>query len=462
MSTSIMTSVVAFIVAIGVLVTVHEFGHYWVARKLGFKVLRFSIGFGKPLVTRVSRDPDAVEYVLAAVPLGGYVRLLDERDGPVPPQDAHRAFNRRPPVARIAVLLAGPVANLLFAILAYWILLMQGIPGLKPVIGDVENGSFASRADLRPLDEIIAVDGKATSTRQAAVLAILEGVVAEGVVAVEVRGQGGGARKLSIRVPAGERRALTEPGTLLDGLGFSFWYPPQPVVVGELTPGMPAERAGLAPGDRVVAMDGEPVDDYVAFVERIRGRPGQPTRLTVLRGTERRELELELVPQPSEEDGQVIGKIGLGAAFPDDGGFPEAMRTVERHGPVAALAAAARETWDKSALTVRFLWRMVTGDVSTKNISGPINIAQYAGLTATEGFTYYLGFLALVSISLAILNLLPVPVLDGGQVVFQLAEMAKGAPLSAEAQLLGQKVGIAMLVALMGFAFYNDISRLFG
>src|SRR5688572_19964548 len=236
MSTAILTSIVAFIVAIGVLVTVHEFGHYWVARRLGFKVVRFSIGFGKPLLKRVSRDADAVEYVLAAVPLGGYVRLLDERDGPVPPQDVHRAFNRRPPAARIAVLLAGPVANLVFAILAYWVLLMNGIPGLKPVIGDVEGGSFAAHADLRRLDEIISVDGQSTPTRQAAVLAILEAVVAEGAVPVEVRGEGGATRRLRIFVPASERRALTEPGTLLDGLGFSFWYPPQPVVVGELTP----------------------------------------------------------------------------------------------------------------------------------------------------------------------------------------------------------------------------------
>jgi regulator of sigma E protease len=460
MSSTILTSVVAFIVAIGVLVTVHEFGHYWVARRLGFKVLRFSIGFGKPLVRRVSRDADAVEYVLAAVPLGGYVRLLDERDGPVPPEDAHRAFNRRPPLARIAVLLAGPAANLVFAIFAYWILLMQGIPGLKPVIGEVSQGSFAAQADLRPLDEITAVAGKATPTRQAAVLAILEGVVDEGAVPIEVRGEGSGARRLTIRVPAGERRALTEPGTLLDGLGFTFWYPPQPVVVGELTPGFPAEQSGLALGDRIVAVDGEPVDDYFKFVERIRGRAGQATRLAVLRGDER--LEVELVPKAVEEEGRRIGKIGLGAERGDAGAFPDSMRTVERYGPLEAVIAAGRETWDKSALTVRFLWRMVTGDVSTKNISGPINIAQYAGLTATEGFTYYLGFLALVSISLAVLNLLPVPVLDGGQVVFQLAEMAKGAPLSMEAQVFGQRVGIAMLVALMGFAFYNDLSRLFG
>jgi regulator of sigma E protease len=231
-------------------------------------------------------------------------------------------------------------------------------------------------------------------------------------------------------------------------------------VVGELTPGFPAEQAGLQLGDRVVAIEGEPVGDYVEFVERIRNRAGEATRLSLLRGDQR--LDVELVPKAVEEEGQTIGKIGLGTQRGDSGGFPDSMQTVERYGPLEAMLGAARETWAKSALTVRFLWRMVTGDVSAKNISGPINIAQYAGLTATEGFTYYLGFLALVSISLAVLNLLPVPVLDGGQVVFQLAEMAKGAPLSMEAQLFGQKVGIAMLVALMGFAFYNDLSRLFG
>ncbi len=460
MNAGILTSIVAFVVAIGILVTVHEFGHFWVARRLGFKVLRFSLGFGKPLLKRVSRDADAVEYVLSAIPLGGYVRLLDERDGPVPAGEEHRAFNRRPPLARIAVLLAGPGANFLFAILAYWILFMQGIPGLKPVVGEVAPDSYAAHADLRPLDEITAVAGRATPTRQAAVLAILEGVVDNGAVPVEVKGERGTVRKLTIRVPESERRALTEPGTLLNGLGFSFWYPPQPVVVGELTPDFPAAAAGLALGDRVIEVDGEPVDDYLKFVNLIRARAGQATELTVMRGGKR--LSFELVPKAVVEEGRTVGKIGLGASLSEAGGFPESMQMVERHGPLSAIGPAVRETWDKSALTVRFLWRMVTGDVSTKNISGPINIAQYAGLTATEGFTYYLGFLALVSISLAVLNLLPVPVLDGGQVVFQLLEMAKGAPISMKAQMLGQKVGIAMLVALMGFAFYNDITRLFG
>jgi regulator of sigma E protease len=460
MSAGFLTSLAAFIVAIGVLVTVHEFGHYWIARRLGFKVLRFSIGFGKPLLKRVSRDADRVEYVLAAIPLGGYVRLLDERDGPVSPEEAHRAFNRRPPRARIAVLLAGPGANFLFAILAYWLLFMQGIPGLKPVIGEVAADSVAARADFRSLDEITAVAGEPTPTRQAAILRILEGVVEAGSVPVEVRDAGGAKRQLTLRVPDEERRALTEPGVLLRGLGFSFWYPPQPVVVGELAPDFPAAAAGIAPGDRVIEVEGVPIDDYLKFVDVIRGRAGEPTRIALLR--DGRRLEFELVPRPVVEDGRTIGKIGLGAAPGDPGAFPASMQTVERYGPIAAIAPAVRETWEKSALTVRFLWRMVTGDVSTKNISGPINIAQYAGLTAVEGFTYYLGFLALVSISLAVLNLLPVPVLDGGQVAFQLAEIVKGAPLSTEAQVFGQKIGIAMLVLLMGFAFYNDLTRLFG
>jgi regulator of sigma E protease len=460
MSGAILTSLVAFVIAIGILVTVHEFGHFWVARRLGFKVLRFSLGFGRPLLTRVSRDADRVEYVLSAVPLGGYVRLLDERDGPVPPGEEHRAFNRRPPLARIAVLLAGPGANFLFAIFAYWILFMQGVPGLKPLIGDVAPDSYAAHADLRPLDTITAVAGEATATQEAAVLAILDGVVGEGAVPVEVRDEQGGLRKLTIRVPEGERRVLTEPGMLLTGLGFSFWHPAQDVIAGDVTPGGPADVAGIRTGDRLVEIDGRAIHDRDAFVGAVSARAGQPTRLAVVRGGER--LEIEVIPKAVEEEGRTIGRVGV--VLPPGAGvaYPESMRTVEHYRALDAIGPAVRETWEKSALTVRFLWRMVVGDVSTKNISGPINIAQYAGLTATEGFTYYLAFLALVSISLAVLNLLPVPVLDGGQVVFQFAEMAKGAPLSMKAQVLGQKVGIAMLVALMGFAFYNDLSRLFG
>ncbi len=359
------------------------------------------------------------------------------------------------------MLLAGPGANFLFAILAYWILFMQGVPGLKPVIGEVVPDSHAAHADLRTLDEIVGIDGKATPTRQAAMLAILEGVVEEGAVPVEVRDERGATRNLTIRVPEGERRALTEPGVLLRGLGLSFWYPPQPVVVAELSPGDPAIRAGLAIGDRIVAVDGTPVGRLPGIRRR---DPFAPGAADPHHGDPGRQANRPR-PRARRPSSRRAGPSARSAWALHSATAADSRRRCRLSsvtGRLRRLAPAVRETWDKSALTVRFLWRMVTGHVSTKNISGPINIAQYAGLTATEGFTYYLGFLALVSISLAVLNLLPVPVLDGGQVVFQLVEMVKGAPLSMKAQVFGQKVGIAMLVALMGVAFYNDITRLFG
>jgi regulator of sigma E protease len=454
----ILTSVVAFIVAIGVLVAVHEFGHYWVARKLGFKVLRFSIGFGRPLAKRVGKEPDRTEYVIAAIPLGGYVKMLDEREGPVAPEDAARAFQSRPPLARIAVLLAGPGFNFLFAIVAFWLVFMNGVPGLKPVVGEVTVGSFAEQAGLRPEDTLLSVDGRAVATREAAMLGMLDALVDGGDVPLVVRGMDGAERALDLVVPAERRRELTEPGVLLRGLGFGFWLPRQPVVVEALAEGGPAALAGLRIGDEVVAVGGEPVADFAAFVERIRLRPGQTVTLGVRRGGDL--LELPVAVEAQSDDGVLVGRIGVTVG--GDLRFPEEMRTLERYGPLAAAGPALGETWSKTVLTVKFLWRMVTGDVSTKNISGPINIAQYAGLSALGGLAYFLGFLALVSISLGVLNLLPIPILDGGQVLYQLAEMVKGRPLSEELQIAGQKAGVVLLVALMGFAFYNDIARLIG
>lgn len=455
---AILTSVVAFIVAIGVLVAVHEFGHYWVARRLGFKVLRFSIGFGRPLVKWVGKGPDRTEYVIAAIPLGGYVKMLDEREGPVAPEDASRAFQSRPPLARIAVLLAGPGFNFLFAIAAFWLVFMNGVPGLKPVVGDVTVGSFAEQAGLRPDDTLLAVDGRAVATREAAMLGMLDALVDGGDVPLVVRGVDGAERSLDLVVPADRRRELTEPGALLRGLGFGFWLPRQPVVVETLAEGGPAAVAGLRIGDEVVAVGEEPVADFSAFVERIRLRPGQTVTLGVRRGGEL--LELPVAVEAQSDDGVLVGRIGVTVG--GDVRFPEEMRTLERYGPFAAVSPALGETWSKTVLTVKFLWRMVTGDVSTKNISGPINIAQYAGLSALGGLAYFLGFLALVSISLGVLNLLPIPILDGGQVLYQVAEMVKGRPLSEELQIAGQKAGVVLLVALMGFAFYNDIARLIG
>jgi regulator of sigma E protease len=455
---AILTSVLAFVVAISVLIAVHEYGHFWAARRLGFKVLRFSIGFGRPLLRRQGAAPDHTEYVLAALPLGGYVKMLDEREGPLAPGDSGRSFQSRPPLARIGVLLAGPGANFLFAVLAFWLLYMAGVPGLKPVVGEVAAGSVAAESGMASGETIVQVGGHPVATREAALLGILDVLVDEGRVPLTLVDEAGRERSTTLWVPPERRRQLTEPGALLDGLGFSFWYPKIPVVVGQLVDGGPAQRAGLLPGDEVVAVDGQPVDDFRRFVEMIRARPGQAVEFELRRdGGSRR---VEVVVDAEQADGETIGRIGMSAG--GSASFPDWMRTEERFGPLAAFGPALQETWDKTALTVKFLWRMVTGDVSTKNISGPINIAQYAGLSALGGLTYFLGFMALISISLGVLNLLPVPILDGGQVLYQLAEMVKGSPLSEETQVVGQKVGIAFLVALMGFAFYNDIARLIG
>jgi len=458
MTTALLTSVLGFIVAIGVLVAVHEYGHFWAARRLGFKVLRFSIGFGRPLARKVGRAPDRTEYVIAAVPLGGYVKMLDEREGPLAPEDVPRSFQSRPPLARIGVLLAGPGFNFLFALVAFWVLYMGGVPGLKPVVGEVADGSPAAEAGLRPDQTILRIGDQDVATREAAVLGILDALVSEGGVPLTVADAGGREQALTLFVAPEKRRELTEPGALLSGLGFGFWYPRLPAVVGQVVEGGPAYRAGLLTGDEIVAVDGQPVGSFADLVKVVRAHPGGTLAFDVRR--DGRSLDLDVAVDAVEEDGATVGRVGMSSG--GTAAFPESMRTEERYGPLAAIAPAARETWSKTALTVKFLWRMVTGDVSTKNISGPINIAQYAGLSALGGLTYFLGFMALISISLGVLNLLPIPILDGGQVLYQVAEMIKGRPLSEEAQVVGQKVGIAFLVALMGFAFYNDIVRLIG
>jgi regulator of sigma E protease len=289
-------------------------------------------------------------------------------------------------------------------------------------------------------------------------LGILDVVVDRGQVPVTLRDQGGRERSVVLAVPAGRQVELTEPGALMTGLGFSFWYPRLPVIVGQLVEGGSAAAAGLRPGDEIYAVDGEPVEDFSRFVELVRNRPGETLTFDLRRGGAT--LRLEVPVRTEVEDGRNIGRIGMSAG--GSASFPESMRTEERYGPLAALRPAVAETWSKTVLTVKFLWRMVTGHVSTKNISGPINIAQYAGLSALGGMTYFLGFMALISISLGVLNLLPIPILDGGQVLYQVVEMVKGSPVSEDLQLAGQKVGIAFLVALMGFAFYNDIVRLIG
>jgi regulator of sigma E protease len=451
---TILSYVLAFLVAIGVLVAVHEYGHFWMARRLGIRVLRFSIGFGRPLWSR--RGADGTEYAVAAIPLGGYVKLLDEREGPIDPGLAAEAYNRKPVWARILVLLAGPLANFLFAVAAYWVLFVAGVPALKPVIGDVAAESTAARAGLRAGDEILGVGSKDTGTREEAVLALLDELMNGQAVEMRVTDGQGDSRLVRLDV-VGDLRALTEPGALLPGLGFDFWYPAVPARVGKVLPGSPAERAGLREGDEILAVNDEPVADFAALVALVQPKPGVRLDFTVERDGATLSMPVEVEAQREGE--RLVGRIGVQPAAP--AALPEGMRTLERHGPLGALVHATDKTWSMSVLTVRMLWNVVTGDVSVKNLSGPINIAEYAGFSARQGILSFLSFLAIVSVSLFVLNLLPIPILDGGQIVYQLAELAKGSPLSDRAQAVGQQIGLLLLLVLMSFAFYNDLSRLF-
>ncbi|MGB5209719.1 MAG: RIP metalloprotease RseP [Gammaproteobacteria bacterium] len=450
----IFTSILAFVVAISVLVAVHEYGHFWVARKLGVRVLRFCIGFGKPIWSRTAgRDP--VEYAVAAVPLGGYVKLLDEREGPVPDDQKHRAFNRQSPIRRIAILVAGPLFNFIFAVFAYWLMFITGVSALQPVIGGIEAGSRAEFAELRAGDRIVAVDQRQTPTMMDARIGLLDGLVGDGEARVRVVGIDGQTRDVLLSV-IGNRRELTETADIFPQLGIQPWRPIVPPVIGSLSDDGSAMRSGMEPGDRIVMADGEPVEDWASWVDFVRARPNQQVMLEIERDGRRQALDLAIGVSPDED----IGLIGAGVVVPE--GLYDEIITEQKFGPFAAASQALNRTWDMSALTVRMLYRMVTGDVSPKSISGPINIAQTAGYTASVGLAAFLAFLAIVSISLGILNLLPIPMLDGGQIVYQFAEMIKGSPVSERTQIIGQQVGILLLLMLMSFAFYNDIVRLAG
>ena len=450
-------NVAAFIVAIGVLVAVHEFGHFWVARKLGIRVLRFSIGFGKPLYRRViGKDP--VEFVVAAVPLGGYVKLLDEREGNVAERDLPRAFNRQPVWKRIATLLAGPGMNLIFAIALYWVLFTAGVPAIKPIIGEITPDSIAARAGLRYEDQILQIGGRPTPTLEAATLAIIEDLTDDGTIDMTVRGVDGAERDLSL--PVGERsRALTQPEALLPGLGFEIWRPRVKAIIGLVNKGTAGERAGLKVGDEILAIDGEQIAHFQQLVNRVKPNPGRTVTLQVRRDGAVRDMKVTI-----GEDSKGGRKTGLIGIAPKDQRIPtgrtlEDMLTLQKYGPVAAVGQAATKTWDTSVFTLRIVGRIITGDVSLQAISGPISIAETTGFAARQGWRTFLGTLALISISLGVLNLLPIPILDGGQVVYQLAELVKGRPVSERAQLLGQQIGIAMLILMMTLAFYNDIAR---
>ena len=450
---TVLGSLLAFIVAISVLVAVHEYGHYIVGRWCGMKVLRFSIGFGTPVWKRVA-GPDNTEYCISSIPLGGYVRFLDEREGPVAPEDEGRAFNQRPVLQRIAVLLAGPLFNFVFAIVAYWALFIYGIPTVVPAVGVVEADSFAATAGLEEGDRIVEVNGQASPDWEATLLAMLDQLVADDRIDLVLEDADGDRREATIAVGADSAR-LTEPGMLFDGLGFRPWQ--FPAIVGEVSEGGAAEAAGLAAGDRIISVDGEPVASFNELVTHISPRPGETVDIGYRRAADGVEASVSVELGSAERDGQQVGLLGVSSSSAA-GDFVY----LRKFGPIESIGRAMDRTWASSIFTLKMLGRMITGDVSIKNISGPINIAQFAGQSAERGLDYFLSFLAIVSISLGVLNLLPVPVLDGGQIVYQSVELLTGRPLSDRAQIIGQQAGILALILLMSFAFYNDIARLLG
>lgn len=449
----------AFLVAVGVLVTVHEYGHYWVARRLGFKVQKFSVGFGKALWRRIGRDADRVEYVVAAIPLGGYVKLLDEREGPVDPSELHRAFTRRPHWQRILVLLAGPAFNIFFAILLLWGLYwVNGTQDLRAVVGQVQPDTPAAMAGLQSGDEILALDGRRADGRSDVLIGLLEKMTGDGHLRMTVRNQAGAERVVVLDVAdAAQRRRLTEPDSLPGGLGFRFWRPTVPAVLTEVEAGGPADLAGLRVGDEVLAVNGAPVADFEELTRQIQSRPRGTMDVTLRRDGAERTLRVEV--GVTEANGTEVGRLGVGAARPT---LPESMVLQSRLGLFESLSMGAGRAWDMTVLQAKVFWRMLQGNVSLKNLSGPLTIMEFAGESAISGATTFISFLVLISLSLGFINLLPVPILDGGQVVYQLVEWVKGSPLSERAQILGQQVGIAMLVLLMGVALFNDILRQFG
>lgn len=443
-------SILAFLVAISLLVAVHELGHFLVGRWCGMKVLRYSIGFGRPLWSTVL-GKDRTEFWISAIPLGGYVKFLDEREGPVDPADRDRAFTRRPVPARIAVLLAGPGFNFLFAVLAYWALFVVGVPSMVPTVGEVRPASYAAEAGLERGDRLLEVGGRRVADWQAALIAMFEEMVGDGEIPLVVEREGE-ERELVIDVGRDAARLTNPDVPLHEALGFGPWQPP--AVVASVNEGGAAEAAGIEAGDRIVAVAGEPVADLGDLHRLVGARPGATVPVEVDR--DGRLLTLEVTIEAREVAGEERGFLGVGIETPRE------LYYERRYGPVGALAASLDRTVETTVFTVRMLARMVVGDVSVRNLSGPFNIAQYAGASAAQGPDVFVSFLALVSLSLGVLNLLPIPVLDGGQIVYQLIELAKGSPLSERAQIIGQQIGLVVLLLLMTFAFYNDIARFLG
>jgi regulator of sigma E protease len=451
---TLLTTILAFLVALGCLIVIHELGHYWVARLCNVKVLRFSVGFGKPIWSRTI-GPDRTEWVVAAIPLGGYVKMLDEREGHVDPREVDRAFNRQSVWRRIAVVAAGPLANFLLAIALYWVLFVHGVPGMRPIIGTVPDATPAAVAGFVGGDTIVRIGDEPVQTWQDARWVLLQRAVQRTRVPVEVRTAAGGTAHRE--VDFSYVTAADLDGDFLRGLGLTRHQPAFPPVIGSLSRGGAAERGGLQAGDEILSINNKRVTTWEEVVHAIRASPGERLTLEVRRAGARAPV-LAVTPDAYNENGHSIGRIGAGPRV--DRAMLGDLMTEVRYGPLESIGKALYKTWDTSVFSLKMLGKMIVGEVSLKNLSGPITIADYAGQSAQMGWISYLLFLALISISLGVLNLLPVPLLDGGHLMYYMFEIVKGSPVSDKAMEVGQHLGMALLFGLMAFALYNDINRL--
>lgn len=443
-----------FIIAIGLLISIHEFGHFWVARKAGVKVLRFSVGFGKVLWSYRSKA-DATEYVLSAIPFGGYVKMVDEREGEVSPEDLPFAFNRQTLRARAAIVAAGPLSNLALAVALFWGALVIGETGIKPILGTIEQNTLAAGAGFAEGDEILSVNDKVTPTWTEALSVIIASAldgnqeINIGIKSLDDRQQ--------VKILKLADSDTENPEALYKHLGFKPWSPKLKPVIGQILPDSAALAAGLKKGDLIISADGTALQDWMQWVDAVKKHPGAAMQLIIERDGVH--LPITITPKSVQTEQQTEGKIGASVYVPED--LMKSMTVEYSLSPLAAIPAAFETTYYYSWTTLKMMGKMLVGKASVENLSGPISIAQYAGQSASMGLVHFIKFMGLVSVSLGVLNLLPVPVLDGGHLLFFAIEGAKGSPISEKIQLMFQQIGIALLITLMALAMFLDMQRLF-
>ena len=443
-----------FFVALGLVVTIHEFGHFWVARRCGVKVERFSIGFGKALLTW--RDKHNTEFVFALLPLGGYVKMVDEREGNVDPADLPHSFNRKTVWQRMAVVVAGPVANFLLAIAFFAIIFSGGERGLAPVVGEVEEGSVASLSGFEPRMEILAVNGVATNPWTSVSRQLLDFIGTTGDIPFTVRYQDSNL-KYDLNLPVDRWLRDDDQPVPLRDLGVSPPFELSSLSLASVFEDGAGYAAGLQKDDQLLSIDGQPITSINRFVERISRSIDQAVVLQVQRGSE--QLSVEVLPQVVNRGGQSVGQLGVQLA--SRGQYPPELIRTTQYSPAGALARGVKETFDTSVFIVKSIGKLLVGDLSAKNLSGPITIAQVAGDSGKSGVDNFIRFVAMFSIMLGVMNLLPVPVLDGGHLMYYVIEVIKGSPVSDRIQIMGYKVGLALVMSLMVVATYNDIARTF-